>query len=150
MVPERKPGLTTMQTKTYFTPIAVTALLACSGVGCVSIAHVTVPTGAPTVLEGVPGDRDDVPRALLIALEAAQAALLEGQWTGDRYEATFLVVENRQGQATATLSANPGEDGAWTLSAFVEPAGDQDTQDTLLKAWARRLDQLHGVQWAPR
>ena len=114
--------------------------------GCTSVGHEIIPTGVPTTLGPVPGDRDDVARALLIALESAEAVLLEGRWRGETYTASFLMVESRQGRATATL----GADGGLMLSAFVEPAGDEIAQRTLLDAWARRLEQLHGVAWAPR
>jgi hypothetical protein len=55
-------------------------------------------------------------------------------------------VESREGVATATDLG----DGRFTLTAYVEPAGDQIAQQRLLDAWARRLEQLHGVEWAPR
>lgn len=114
--------------------------------GCSTVGHEIIPTGSRTTFGPVAGDREDAPRALLIALEAAEAALLEGHWQGNTYMASFLIVESREGEATATVH----DDGTITLTAFVEPAGDQIAQRTLLNAWAKRLGQLNGVEWAPR
>lgn len=105
-----------------------------------------VATGGPSVLGPVPGDRGDVPRALLVGLEAAQGALLVGEWDGDTYGASFLIVESLEGNVTAI----DHRDGTFTLRAFVEPEGDRTTQQVLLDAWANRLRQLNGVEWAPR
>lgn len=105
-----------------------------------------IPTGGPTTLGPVAGDRDDVARALTIGLEAAEAAQLEAAWAGDTFTASFLKVESRQGVATATDLG----DGQFSLSAYIEPGGDRVAQERLLNAWARRLEQLYGVEWAPR
>jgi hypothetical protein len=141
-----------IQTKTYNIPGAAIALLASAATlatpllaGCSTPIRQIV-EAEPSTLGPVPADRDDVPRALLVALEAAEAALLDGSWAGDTYTATFLIVENREGVASATHHA----DGTATLRAFIEPRGDLAAQRTLLDAWARRLGQLEGVEWAPR
>lgn len=137
------------QTKSNMIPslcLAVGCLFVLALGGCSTVGHEIVPTGARDTLGPVPGDRDDVPRALPIGLEAAEAALLSGAWDGDTYTASFLIVEDREGVATATDHG----DGTLTLTAFVEPGGDLVAQRRLLKAWARRLEQLHGVEWAPR
>lgn len=126
--------------------VAVSALAALALAGCSTVGHEMIPTGSRTTLGPVAGDREDAPRALLVALEAAEAALLKGHWEGDIYTASFLMVESREGEATATAHG----DGTLTLTAFVQPAGDQIAQRTLLNAWARRLGQLHQVEWAPR
>jgi hypothetical protein len=131
------------QTKTICILAAALALLA----GCaVGPGYEIVPTDGPTTLGPTPGDRDDVPRALDVALSEAEAAKLTGSWDGDTYTARLLIVENREGVATATHLGG----GSYTLTAFVEPDGDQLAQQRLLSAWARRLVQLHGVEWAPR
>lgn len=132
-----------MRTPSYLLLFLSIGLLAACGVGP---GRGIVPTDGPTVLGPTPGDRDDIERALPIGLEAAQAALLQGRWQGDTYDASFLIVESREGQATATDHG----DGTFTLSAYIGPDGDQTAQQKLLKAWARRLKQLHGVEWAPR
>lgn len=131
------------RTKSYTIPVALMGLLT----GCaVGPGHEIVPTQGPSAQGPVPGDRDDVPRALAIGLEHAEAAPLEGSWDGETYTATFLIVESREGVATATDLG----DGTYTLTAYVQPDGDQLAQERLLNAWARRLGQLHGVAWAPR
>ncbi len=131
------------QTKANFIHLAALALLA----GCaVGPGYEIVPTDGPTTLGPTPGDRDDVPRALDVALSDAEAAMLSGAWEGDTYTARLLVIENREGVATASRVG----DGLYTLTAFVEPDGDQVAQQRLLDTWARRLRQLHGVEWAPR
>lgn len=129
-----------------FSTAAVVAFVALALAGCSTVGHEIIPTGSRTTFGPVAGDREDAPRALLIALEAAEAALLEGHWQGNTYMASFLIVESREGEATATVH----DDGTITLTAFVEPAGDQIAQRTLLNAWAKRLGQLNGVDWAPR
>lgn len=132
-----------MRTKSYITLAVFLVLLA----GCsVGPGYEIVPTEGPSIRGPVPGDRDDIPRALDLGLENAEAALLTGSWDGDTYTASFLVVESREGVATATHLG----DGTYTLAAFVEPDGDLVAQQRLLNAWARRLRQLHGVAWAPR
>ncbi|OAB63869.1 hypothetical protein AY599_25830 [Leptolyngbya valderiana BDU 20041] len=140
-----------MRTQSYHIPfifaVPFVALFAGLLVGCnVGPDREIVPTNDPSVLGPVPGDRDDVERALLIGLESAQAALLRGAWDGDTYGASFLAIESRQGDVSATDHGN----GTLTLRAFIEPDGDRDAQQALLQAWARRLEQLHGVEWAPR
>ncbi|MEO1279881.1 MAG: hypothetical protein AAFV77_13060, partial [Planctomycetota bacterium] len=102
--------------------------------------------GEPSRLTEVPGERADVARSLQIALEVAEAAQLEGGWEGDTYYATFLAVEDRLGW----VQAKDVGDGRLELRAFVRPRGDVAVQKKLLRAWARRLDQLDGVEWAPR
>ncbi|UYV12301.1 MAG: hypothetical protein NCW75_13500 [Phycisphaera sp.] len=115
--------------------------------GCaVGPGYEIVPTPGPTTKGPVSGDRDDISRALGVGLEAAEAALLTGSWDGETYTASFIVVENRDGVATATHLG----DGTFALTAYVDPDGDQVAQERLLNAWARRLRQLHGVAWAPR
>ncbi len=132
-----------IRTKSYITLAFTLGLLA----GCaVGPDREIVPTHKPGVLGPIPGDRDDVARALPIGLEAAEAALLMGAWDGDTYGASFFVVESREGAVTAIDHGN----GTFTLSAFIEPDGDLVAQNRLLKAWARRLEQLQGVEWAPR
>lgn len=115
--------------------------------GCaVGPGYEIVPTQGPTIQGPVSADRDDIPRALDLGLENAEAALLAGSWDGETYTASFLIVESREGVATATHLG----DGTYTLTAHVQPLGDQRAQERLLNAWARRLGQLHGVDWAPR
>lgn len=131
------------RTKSYTLLLVFSGLLA----GCaVGPGYEIVPTEAPSTQGPVPGDRDDIPRALGIGLENAEAALLSGRWDGETYAASFLIVESREGIATATHLG----DGTYTLTAYVEPDGDLRAQERLLNAWARRLRQLHGVAWAPR
>ncbi|MFI4916323.1 MAG: hypothetical protein ACIAS6_07455 [Phycisphaerales bacterium JB060] len=132
-----------MRTQSYLLVLPLAALAA----GCaVSPGYEIVPTDGPGVLGPVPGDRDDIPRALLVGLESAEAAMLQGRWQGDTYDASFLIVESREGAATAIDHG----DGTFTLRAFIEPHGDRIAQQELLEAWAHRLGQLHGVEWAPR
>lgn len=126
----------------YAAAAALFLLMGCS----VGPGYQILPTPGPSTHGPVPGDREDIPRALAIGLEAAEAALLTGSWEGQTYTASFLIVENREGVATATHLG----DGTYTLTAHVEPDGDQRAQERLLNAWARRLRQLHGVDWAPR
>lgn len=130
------------QTYSYLAFFCLLAILP----GCAAPIRTIEPTEGPTTLGPVPADRDDVPRALLVALEHVEAALLEGAWDGNTYSATFLIIENRQGHASATHDPQ----GQATLSAMIEPSGDRRAQQRLLEAWARRLRQLHGVEWAPR
>lgn len=110
----------------------------------------TIPTDGPTQRCGVQGDPDDVSRALRVAVEAVQGAVLDERWNatpaGQAFDAQLLLIESRQAEAKAWLA----QDGSLCLSAYVLPAGDRHTQDALLDAWARRLGQLHGVDWAPR
>lgn len=132
-----------MRTQSYLLVLPLVALAA----GCaVSPSDEIIPTDGPGVLGPVPGDRHDVARALPIGLQAAQAAMLQGRWQGDTYDASFLIVESREGQATAIDHG----DGTFTLRAFIEPHGDRIAQQKLLEVWAHRLGQLHGVEWAPR
>lgn len=132
-----------MRTKSYIMLAVSLALLT----GCaVGPGYEIVPTEGPSTRGPVPGDRDDISRALDLGLENAEAALLTGSWDGETYTASFLVVESREGIATATGLG----DGTYTLTAYVEPDGDLVAQQRLLNAWARRLRQLHGVAWAPR
>ena len=132
----------TNQTKIVLFALAFASHLA----GCASPdRHSGVP-GEPSVLTQVPGERDDVERSLGIALEAAEAAGLGGGWNDDEYYATFLAVEDRLGWVRATDLG----DGTLELRAFFRPNGVLAAQEKLLRAWARRLDQLNGVEWAPR
>jgi|GEM_PF-4305437 len=133
----------TNRTKSYIIiAVALSLLMGCS----VGPGYEIVPTPGPSTRGPVPGDRDDVARALAIGLEAAEAALLTSSWDGETFTASFLMVENREGLATATQLG----DGSYTLTAYVEPDGDQKAQERLLNAWSRRLRQLHGVDWAAR
>lgn len=132
-----------MRTISYL--LASALLLTAAGCG-VGPDRNLEPTDGPSVLGPVPGDRDDVPRALLVGLEAAQGALLAGAWDGDTYGASFIIVESLEGN----VSAIDNRDGTITLRAFVEPEGDRSTQQVLLDAWANRLRQLNGVDWVPR
>lgn len=122
--------------------LGILAILA----GCAGPSPQTVVPADPSRLGPVRGDREDADRALRVALEVAQAAPLQSGWQGNTFTATLVFVENRQGQARAVDLG----DGTFELWAYVEPRGDLATQETLLKAWARRLEQLRGVQWAPR
>lgn len=132
-----------IRTKTYILLVLPLLLL----MGCaVGPGYEIVPTQGPSTQGPVPGDRDDIRRALHLGLENAEAALLTGSWDGQTYTASFLIVESREGVATATHLG----DGTYSLTAFVQPLGDKRAQERLLNAWARRLRQLHGVDWAPR
>ena len=113
---------------------------------CTTTLDQPIERGGPAVVASAPGDRDDVARALLVALEAAEAAQLDGGWDGDVFTATFLIVEAREGTARAVDLG----DGGFALWAFIEPDGDVLRQQRLVDAWARRLEQLQGVDWAPR
>ncbi|MEO1008995.1 MAG: hypothetical protein AAFX79_10530 [Planctomycetota bacterium] len=115
--------------------------------GCAGYAPSPIePTDGPSSVATTRGDWDDVPRALAVALAAGEAALLDADRTPDRYAASLLVIEDRRGTATARRNA----DGSIELRVFVEPAGDRVAQARLLRAWRRRLDQLYGVEFAPR
>lgn len=130
------------QTIAYSLIFTLSAVLS----GCVAKPRPIVPTDGPSTLGPVPADHDDAPRALLVALERVEGALLEGSWQGDTYHATFLMLESREGWAAARYT----DDGNAMLSAFIEPQGDSRAQRQLLEAWSKRLGQLYGVEWAPR
>lgn len=122
------------------------ATLALGLPGCAAPIRPIEPTTGPTTKGPVPADRDDAPRALLVALEHVEGALLEDAWTGDTYTASFLLLESREGRASARFTP----EGGALLSAYVEPQGDRRAQQRLVEAWAHRLGQLQGVEWAPR
>lgn len=115
--------------------------------GCVApTARDIRPTDAPTTLTAARADADDLPRALLVALQTVEAALIDGAWEDGAYRARALLIESRP----LRVSALPDGRGGYTLSAYVPPTGDAHAQRALVEAWRERLEQLHGVAWAPR
>ena len=123
-----------------FVAVIVCSLFGCSGGGPVS----STPPAGPSTIEAV-GDWDDVGAAATYAVEAGEAAI-EDVAVGDA-RAVFSL--RGVGGEPGVLEATRGEGDEIVASCSIGRFGDERRQRRVLEAFARRLGQLHGVEYAP-
>ncbi len=129
-------------------PIAVViGLLAASVAGCANGGAPEGPrfAGDPSVMRAI-GDAADLDAAVDAAMIRAELAIVRagpGPEGGRRYE--LIDAQGRPGELVIT----PVGENEFTLRARLGRFGRPSDEDRLIRAVARRLRQLHGVDVAP-
>lgn len=92
------------------------------------------------------GDWDDTDASVSVGVEAIEAALTSvHQPAPGRREYRLKRVNGEVG----LLVIERGEGDVLNLTASIGPLGDPERERKLVQAVRRRLDQLHGVEFAP-
>lgn len=117
-------------------PIFVSIVFGCAG-------RAAAPPVDPD--QPFPGDWDDIAAAALTATMEV-GAVIESSSVGPD-TATFQI-RDHQGRPGTLEATREGD--AIQASASIGRFGDPEAEQRLLNELARRLDQLHGVDYAPR
>jgi hypothetical protein len=97
----------------------------------------------------VAGDWDDVGAAVLVGVEAAECVVHRQTEDGPRRAVFELrTVRDEPGELVAERSGD-AETGPIRLRARLGRFGDPQREELVLRATARRLERLRGVEFAP-
>lgn len=110
----------------------------------------TAETGRSTALV-VEGDWDDVDAAILVGLEQAEMAQLRRRSPGpDEVVVELLTLRDQPGTLRLTREPPTGDGPTRiTIEASVGRVREPDLERRLVRAVARRLEDLRGVEFAP-
>lgn len=93
-----------------------------------------------------PGDWEDLTAAAGVGAQAISAAVEASEIGEDKATFEFRDVAGRP----IVLEVSRVGDGLLSATAQAGRFGDEETEQRLLNAFAHRLEQLHGVAYAPR
>jgi hypothetical protein len=94
----------------------------------------------------IPGDWDDVRVAAGVGVGAIEASILDTTASDEEIRFDLVTIRSEPGLLTVRRAGPDSVRATASVGRFGDPAREQ----RLLHAFARRLEQLHGVDYAPR